>query len=127
MSAPREAQVMLRRAENDLQAARNMLDCEKFTDDIFGFHAQQAVEKLIKAWLWILDLQPPYTHSLQELFTLIRIADIAVPESFLKLVDLTDYAVAFRYSDELLAETLDRPTVIADIDMLAQHVRGLFD
>jgi HEPN domain-containing protein len=43
---------MLRLARRDLRAVQGMLDNrEMFPDEIFGFHAQQAVEKAAKAWL----------------------------------------------------------------------------
>ncbi len=36
---------MLAAAQRDLQALRNMENPEDFSAEIFGFHAQQAVEK----------------------------------------------------------------------------------
>jgi HEPN domain-containing protein len=32
-----------------------MGDPQVFTDTIFGFHAQQAIEKAVKAWLVLYD------------------------------------------------------------------------
>jgi HEPN domain-containing protein len=50
MSDIKHARMMLDIANSDRKAIRNMLDADKFDDTIFGFHAQQAVEKLFKAW-----------------------------------------------------------------------------
>lgn len=43
------ARLILAVAHRDLQALTNMLDAEAFPAEIFGFHAQQAVEKTLKA------------------------------------------------------------------------------
>jgi len=51
MSDLKEARTLFEAAERDLLALRGMRDSTVFTDEIFGFHAQQAAEKLLKAWL----------------------------------------------------------------------------
>ncbi len=38
-------------AERDISALHGMGDAAIFADEIFGFHVQQAAEKLFKAWL----------------------------------------------------------------------------
>ncbi len=38
-------------------------------DAIFGFHAQQAVEKALKAWLNVLGHEHPFTHDLSHLLS----------------------------------------------------------
>ena len=42
---------MLAAAKSDLKAVEHMSDPDGFDDRIFGFNAQQAVEKALKAWL----------------------------------------------------------------------------
>jgi hypothetical protein len=39
------ARMMLAMAQKDFQALQGMLDEKTFTNEIFGFHAQQAVKK----------------------------------------------------------------------------------
>ena len=51
MHAADHAQDLLRMARKDFDALRGMLDHPLFADEIFGFHAQQAIEKSLKAWL----------------------------------------------------------------------------
>ena len=46
MSDPKQARVLLEAAERDISALRGMGDAAVFADEIFGFHAQQAAEKL---------------------------------------------------------------------------------
>jgi hypothetical protein len=42
---------LLLMAGKDFDAMRGMVGCPLFADEIFGFHAQQAIEKALKAWL----------------------------------------------------------------------------
>jgi hypothetical protein len=51
MSELKHARELLALAAKDLQALTGMGDLETFADEIFGFHAQQAVEKTLKAWI----------------------------------------------------------------------------
>ncbi len=47
------ARIVLAAAERDLRALGHMGDTTAFSVEVFGFHAQQAVEKSLKAWLSI--------------------------------------------------------------------------
>ncbi len=40
-----------------------MTDPEVFADEVFGFQAQQAAEKTLKAWLTVLGLEYPRRHD----------------------------------------------------------------
>lgn len=51
MSDPDHARMMLRMARKDLDAAGRMIENRLFAEEVFGFHAQQAAEKALKAWL----------------------------------------------------------------------------
>jgi len=64
--------MMLNLAGSDRKALHNMLDKYKFDDAIFGFHAQQAVEKLFKSWLSLRDISYPRTHDLNSLYRLLE-------------------------------------------------------
>jgi predicted nucleic acid-binding protein len=59
------ARLIISAARRDLQALENMLDSHSFPSEIFGFHAQQAVEKALKAWLVLLDQECPRTHNIR--------------------------------------------------------------
>ncbi len=61
----------LARAIDDLAAAEELLDREDLTN-IVAFHAQQAVEKALKAVIEELDLGLHRTHSLTRLYEMIR-------------------------------------------------------
>lgn len=85
-------------AFKDYTAIQNMAN-EVFADEIFGFHAQQAVEKALKAWLAALGAGFPFTHDLVELFALIKQNKQELPLTLLELRDLVDFAVQYRYDD----------------------------
>jgi len=93
-----EAEKMLGMAVKDLRAASAMNDIEDFPDEIFGFHAQQAVEKALKGWLSYKLVVYPKTHDLEILFLLLKKQNENIPENFDSLVDLVDFAVEFRYN-----------------------------
>lgn len=48
MSDPIQARNMLNASQRDLKALTGMLDDETFSDEIFGLHAQQSIEKSLK-------------------------------------------------------------------------------
>jgi HEPN domain-containing protein len=75
-----------------------MLDTRIFADEIFGFHAQQAAEKALKAWLSLSSMDYPRIHDLEELLVLLTQHEATIPEQFYGLIDLTDFAVQFRCS-----------------------------
>ncbi len=45
-----QAELLLLMALKDMKAMDLMITPESIDDEIFGFHAQQAVEKSLKAW-----------------------------------------------------------------------------
>lgn len=64
--------------------------------DTLCFHAQQAVEKSIKAVLISKDIPFPRTHYIDLLIDLLP-ADIPRPPDDAEVVELTQYAVTIRY------------------------------
>ena len=126
MSDHEHARLMLRMAEKDLTALRGMLDTQIFAEEIFGFHAQQAAEKALKAWLSLIDIDYPRIHDLEELLALLVQRGATGPEQFYGLIDFTDFAVQFRYATvEEEDEPLDRLTVIQQVIELVEYVEQL--
>jgi len=64
MGSCEEGRLLLAAANRDLTALQGMTDPRVFADGVFGFHAQQAAEKALKAWLCMLDVEYPRTHDL---------------------------------------------------------------
>ncbi len=67
-----------------------------FSDEIFGFHAQQAVEKSMKARLASLGVQYPKRHDLMVFINLLSDAGENVAGLY-ELVDLNPFGVQYRY------------------------------
>ena len=126
MSDPRHAGLVMAQCRKDLQAVQNMLEPERFDDAIFGFHAQQAAEKALKAWLSLRGVSYPPTHDLRALIRLLEVNGEAQAEIFRHLVDLNDYAVAYRYGP-VVAGPLDREVTMNDVRTLVEHVKELLD
>ncbi len=61
------ARALLEMAHKDLKALAGMSDTETFVDEVYGFHAQQVVEKTLKAWLVILGCDYSKTHNIRVL------------------------------------------------------------
>lgn len=124
MSDLKQARKMIDLSAADLKAAENMLNEEAFTDAIFGFHAQQAVEKAFKAWISLRSMTFPITHDLKVLYRQLEEAKEPGLSVFLDLIDLTDFAVEFRYEicdDELI----ERATTLEEVKALVGHVQKL--
>ena len=61
MSDVKCAHLLVEASKRDVEALRGMSDASVFADEIFGFHVQQASEKLVKAWLALLAKIPSNT------------------------------------------------------------------
>jgi HEPN domain-containing protein len=89
--------VLLGLARDDDFAARSLLPVEDVADAILGFHAQQAVEKSLKAVLASADVQFPYTHDLDGLIELCRGHGLEIPDALEDADQLSPYGVRMRY------------------------------
>jgi HEPN domain-containing protein len=89
----------LLKAESDLTNAAICLDMGQALDTVC-FHAQQAAEKCVKAYLTAYEINFPFIHNLEKLIELCAQRD----QSFRRLKamsqELTPYAVELRYDDE---------------------------
>lgn len=89
----------LRKADSDLAVLELAFNAETALDTAC-FHAQQAAEKLLKAFLLDRQVAFPFTHDLARLLLLCEAQDpsFAVLLSFAEV--LTPYAVELRYDSE---------------------------
>jgi HEPN domain-containing protein len=119
------AHSLLASAQKDLKAIRNMTDPDLFEDDVFGFHAQQAVEKSLKAWIALLGGQYPFVHDLDVLLNTLQKLGANV-DGLRSLVELNAFAVQFRYEAfESPDEPLARRSVTGEAARLFQKVSAL--
>ncbi len=122
MRIPDNAEILLRKARGDESTVEKLLPDPTSQDEIIGFHAQQAVEKLLKAVLAHCRVPYPRIHDLTELMDLLREHKILFPENLEEIDRLTPFATVFRYA-ELAAEpprAFDRIWVLA----LVRRVRA---
>jgi HEPN domain-containing protein len=125
ISNKENSRIMLEAAERDLRAISSMLNKIDFAEEIFGFHAQQAVEKSVKAWLSLLNVEYPRTHDLSFLFTLLIEVDSSAA-AFKNLTEFNPYAVQFRYETyDDMDEPLDRFETCSRISKLFHKVETL--
>ena len=66
-----------------------------------GFHAQQAAEKFIKAFLVRHQVEFPKTHNIAVLAQLVATVDAKLAKSLIAADALTPYGVEFRYPGDL--------------------------
>lgn len=118
------ARMLLDLAEEDMSVLNLLLEEEYVPIRPSGFHAQQAVEKALKAWLVLLDEDYPLTHSLFTLLELIGKIDEDCSR-YSALSELTPYAVVLRYDSEALGAHIDPATAAPLIKELISHVRKL--
>jgi HEPN domain-containing protein len=104
------ARLLLRKAQADFSVARLIAADPNPHDDAIGFHAQQAVEKAIKAVLAFRQAPAPRTHDLTYLVELLETHGIEVPAAIAEPEWLSPWAVTTRYDD--LDDTLDRHAAI---------------
>jgi HEPN domain-containing protein len=115
-----------RKARSDEIALEKLADDPDVPDDLIGFHAQQALEKLLKAALAHAGIAPPRIHDLGELIARLSDVDLAPPASANKARALVPWAVEFRYED-ILDEQLDRAAAREAVADLREWVDGLLD
>jgi HEPN domain-containing protein len=91
------ALVFLEKAQQDLVASGKWLADVDISDEIIGFHIQQAIEKSIKAVLLYRKIDYPRTHNLRLLIHLCRGNNIEVPSEFSQADVFNRFAVEWRY------------------------------
>jgi len=125
MTDHEHATSLLRMGYDDLKALEGMINSrEFFTDEIFGFHAQQAVEKFLKSWIDSMGERYPFQHDIMILINQLESLEEDV-SGLSSLVDLNPFAVQYRYDvldpDE---EKLDRNALLASITELYNRVKN---
>ena len=69
------AKELLEAAKSDLKAFEHMRGPEIFDERVFGFHAQQEIEKALKVWRNLLGRRPMFTHDLSMLLNALEAED----------------------------------------------------
>jgi HEPN domain-containing protein len=91
----------MRHARSDLEYARMGFANPEILPEQICFHAQQAVEKSLKALLLHYRIDFHLTHDIQELVEGLKRSGIALPPFMENAINLTPYAVVTRYPGHL--------------------------
>jgi HEPN domain-containing protein len=113
------ARVLATKAAGDEATLDSLLDDRSVPDEVFGFHAQQAVEKRIKSVLAGREVEFERTHNIAYLLGLLADRGIPAPPGADDLSSLTPWAADFRYED-----SAGRPLDRARARELVQAVRA---
>ncbi len=120
------ARELLSLAADDELVARSLLPIQGVTDAGIGFHAQQAIEKAIKAVLAFKGVEFPYSHDLNGLLRLCKNSGIDVPEGLSEVGRLSVFAVRLRY-DASPAARLDRDKALAWAAAAVEWARAIVE
>jgi HEPN domain len=93
----RQALDLLTLAQRDQVAVQSFKTLPQINFAIIAFHAQQCIEKCLKAVLSKHEITYPRTHDLDDLCELLGTSGFDVPVSRELLNDITPYAVTSRY------------------------------
>ena len=101
-SLPPDIAEWLKIAEEDFKAAQSLLRHKTPLARIASFHAQQCIEKYLKAVLITYGGYVIKTHNLQELFDACVAEGVSLALDAVELKTLSDYAVQARYPSKNL-------------------------
>ena len=87
----------LKKADGDLKVAKTLFAGKAKFNDIICFHAQQAVEKYLKAYLTAKQTEFPKTHKIEDLPDLVAVTNPGLAALLNSTSNLSIYAVEFRY------------------------------
>ena len=118
MKRHEQALLLLRKAAQDEALLDEVLASSAVSDEIVGFHLQQAAEKLLKALLSDFGVRFRKTHEIGALIELAQSSGRPLPTNLTNLDILTPFGAVYRYEDYDSELSLDR-------DSARQMIRGL--
>lgn len=121
MKHQKQIELLMQKAGEDEYVLDKIGNDPKASTEIFGFHAQQAAEKMLKALLLKLDASFAQTHRISDLIDLMEGHGVKLPEKLQGIRQLTPYAVIFRY--EALPEEAQAPVDRKEIRELIRNLR----
>lgn len=95
-----EARRFVRLAQDDFAAFGVLVKLPQIRQGLAFFHAQQALEKSLKAVLFVHAISVRRTHDLYALADLLNQSGIATPHTPAELACVNPYAVECRYGNE---------------------------
>lgn len=113
-----QTRVLLKKSAEDEES----LHLSALSDSIAAFHAQQAIEKLLKALLAELGLDYPKTHDLNRLRVQLEACGETLPMLPLDISEFTPFATVWRYDDPPEEVVLDRAKAIETVRALRKFI-----
>jgi HEPN domain-containing protein len=117
MPPAEDAALLLAIVRRHLRALELSLD-SAFPEEDWGFTAQQAVEKILKAWIVLSDARPPRRHDLAELAALAGLSLSA------ELLELQTFAVEARYEEGPFPLPAEREPLLRLIEALERDCQA---
>lgn len=109
------------KSQHDLGSARRLMEGDEPYLDTAVYHCQQASEKALKAFLSYHDILFERTHDLTELLELCVENEPAFAQWREIAVELTPYAVQFRYPGDVLEPSK------SEVETALEHAQGVVD
>jgi HEPN domain-containing protein len=91
-------------------------------DEIFGFHTQQAIEKLLKVLITAHGEEFEFTHDLMPLYTQLESLGELLPSISMPVKVLTAFAVQSRYDDGPELPSALRAAMLLDVVCMREFV-----
>jgi HEPN domain-containing protein len=115
-----------RLSDMDLTTAHRI--CELFHPmpiEIVCFHAQQAAEKMLKCFLVLNEVEPPYTHNLKLLIDMCAEIESGFSDLEREAITLSQYGVLPRYPAEYDLDEPDAELALKYADKITEYANGL--
>jgi len=120
-----EVQRWLRKAHRDWSAARKILASQEPETDVAAFHCQQAVEKMLKAYLLHRAVEFEKVHDLGRLLDQCAALLADFEELRDAVIPLTIYAVAFRYPGPAEPNREQVESALTAVEQVWVFLRGI--
>jgi len=124
MKRREQALLFLHKAAQDEALVEQVLSAEAVSDEVVGFHCQQAAEKMLKALLSDLGVRFRKTHDLGTLAELLSEAGYPLPKECAGVDVLTPFGAVYRYEDYDSDLPLDRERARAMLRLLRHWVES---
>lgn len=115
------AKAYLAKGLEDEAVLKELLTNQRISDSVFGFHAQQAAEKYLKAVLAIDQARPQKSHDLRSLADQCAQAGHPLPDENEEVLELSPFAVQERYPFAL-TPPIDRQDTLENVSELRRWV-----
>lgn len=127
MKRHEQAILLLEKARQDETLVDEVLTSEKVSDEIVGFHCQQAAEKLLKALLAYYGVHFHRTHNLRQLMVTLADEGHGLPDDLQDIDTLSPFAAVLRYEAPPMEVSLDRTHARDQLRRLREWVESQID